>query len=979
VNPLRFLCLFTIASSIHAAELAMPGEYEGKPVAGVRFEPSTQSVAAKDLNRLVSFSIGAPLHLADVREAIKRLYGTGRYENVEADTEPVAGGLTLIFRTTEQWFVGPIEVHGRINAPPNAGQLANSARLDLGTPFSDSDLKTATDNLRTLLQNNGLYLGTVMPNVSRDLQHERVFITFDVDSGKRARLTLPSVVGDTRIPAENVARAAKYKGIFFFPWKPATQDNVLTGLQSARKVYEKQDRLTASVTLDHTDYLAAENRVRPTIKADGGPRIKVNAEGTKVSKGTLLKYVPIYDEATVNRDLLVAGARNLRDYFQNKGYFDVEVDFSSSDTSPDLETITYTISRGDIHRVASLAVKGNRYFTTEHIRERMFLLPKGKIRFRHGRYSQSFAARDEQAIEALYRDNGFRDCRVAVTIIDDYQEKKGNVAITVNIEEGPQYVVANLQVNGIDLPNRDAILAHLASSASQPFSDTSVATDRDYILETYQSSGYPNVTFDSRTAPGPAPHQVNLQYTVTPGMPEYVREVLISGMHTSRHRLVDPLVSLHPGDPLSWTEMGRMQRGLYNLGVFDKVDMAIQNPDGDTELKYVDFHLVEGHLYTAAIGVGAEITKVGGAATSVSNPNGTNGFAPRVDLELTRLNMWGLGHSVLFKGRYSTLDRRISLDYLAPRFRNVQGRNITVNALYDNTRDVITFTAVRLQGGLQVSQRLSKATNLLFRYSWTRDLVDQSTLKINPLLIPLYSQPSRVGLFGVNLIQDRRDDPADAHRGIYNSVDLSLADHQFGGSVNFLRFLGRSSYYKKLSGDLVLASNTEFGVIRPFSTGGTPDTQYVPLPERFFGGGESNMRGFPMNQAGPRDPETGFPLGGNALVFHSTELRFPLLGDNIGGVLFHDMGNVYSSPSKISFRVHQNGLTDFDYMVHAAGFGVRYRTPLGPLRVDLAYSINPPTYNGLKGTYQQLLFGGATKTIQSVSHFQFFISIGQAF
>ena len=302
-----------------------------------------------------------------------------------------------------------------------------------------------------------------------------------------------------------------------------------------------------------------------------------------------------------------------------------------------------------------------------------------------------------------------------------------------------------------------------------------------------------------------------------------------------------------------------------------------------------------------------------------------------------------------------------------------------MNALYDNTRDVITFTAVRLQGGLQVSQRLSKATNLLFRYSWTRDLVDQSTLKINPLLIPLYSQPSRVGLFGVNLIQDRRDDPADAHRGIYNSVDLSLADHQFGGSVNFLRFLGRSSYYKKLSGDLVLASNTEFGVIRPFSTGGTPDTQYVPLPERFFGGGESNMRGFPMNQAGPRDPETGFPLGGNALVFHSTELRFPLLGDNIGGVLFHDMGNVYSSPSKISFRVHQNGLTDFDYMVHAAGFGVRYRTPLGPLRVDLAYSINPPTYNGLKGTYQQLLFGGATKTIQSVSHFQFFISIGQAF
>jgi outer membrane translocation and assembly module TamA len=234
-------------------------------------------------------------------------------------------------------------------------------------------------------------------------------------------------------------------------------------------------------------------------------------------------------------------------------------------------------------------------------------------------------------------------------------------------------------------------------------------------------------------------------------------------------------------------------------------------------------------------------------------------------------------------------------------------------------------------------------------------------------------------MFAVNLVQDRRDDPADAHRGIYNSLDIGLASHNFGGNKNFMRFLGRNSYYKKLPGDFVLASNTTFGVIRPFSTGGIATTQYVPLPERLFGGGESTMRGFPRNQAGPRDPDTGFPLGGNALLFHSTELRFPFIGDNIQGVFFHDLGNVYSGLGSVSFRVHQNSLTDFDYMVHAAGFGIRYRTPLGPIRVDLAYSINPPTFIGLQGTYQQLLFGGATRTVQNVGHLQFFFSIGQAF
>ena len=976
--PRCLLYVLSIAPVVHADDLTPPVEYEGKTVTHVRFDPPTQPLASADLTRLVAFSEGTPLHLAGVRAAIKRLYGTGEYSSIEVDTEPETGGLSLVFRTTGQWFVGPVEVTGKIHLPPNAGQLTGAARLDLGTPFSDGDVDAAVDNLRSLLQRNGLYRGTITPKVVRDPQHQEVAITFQVNSGKRARFTLPNVVGDTKIPAAEVAHAAKYKEILFFPWKPVTQAGMQSGLQNIRSRYERQDRLTASVTLDKTDYVSAGNRVRPTIRAEGGPKIKINAEGAKVSKGILQRYVPVFEEATVNQDLLVAGARNLRDYFQNRGYFDVQVDLTSHDATPDLDVITYTVSLGDVHRVVTVAVKGNRYFTTDEIRARIFLQAKGFIRLRHGRYSQSFATRDEQAIQALYRDSGFRDCQVVASVIDDYGGKKGDVAITVNIEEGAQYVVSNLAVDGITLKNRDAMLSVLASSPGQPFSETAVAMDRDYILENYQSAGYPNATFEYRTTPA-GPNRINLQYNVTEGAPQYVRDVLLSGLRTSRRRLVDPLVTLHSGDPLSWSEMGRMQRHLYNLGVFDKVDMAIQNPDGDAEQKYVDFHCVEGHLYTMAVGVGAEIAKIGGSATSVSNPTGTTGFAPRFDLQLSRLNLWGLGHSLNLNGRYATLDRRVALSYSAPRFHNVEGRNITVNGLYDNTRDVLTFTAVKLQGTVQVSQRLDKATNLLFRYSWTHDRVDQGTLKISPLLIPLYSQPTSVGAFAVNLVQDRRDDPADAHHGIYNSLDLGLADHGFGGNKNFMRFLGRNSYYKKLTGDFVLASNTTFGIIRPFSTGGVLTTNYVPLPERFFGGGEASMRGFPTNQAGPRDLDTGFPLGGNALLFHSTELRFPLIGDNINGVFFHDMGNVYSGLGSVSFRVHQNGLTDFDYMSHAAGFGVRYRTALGPLRVDLAYNLNPPTFNGLKGTYQQLLSGSATRTIQSVSHFQFFFSIGQAF
>ncbi len=943
----------------------------------VRFDPPAQPLESADLNRLLTWKRGEPLHLTDVQAAIKRLYATGAFATLEVDADPAPGGVEVIVRTTEQWFVGPVETQGKTNAPPNEGQLTDASRLQLGEPFSEDDLTRAVSGLRGMLERNGFYRAQVEAKVTRDTAHQEVAITFQVNSGKRARLTLPEVTGDTRLPAEKVAHDAKYKG--WFRWKPATDENVQDGVRKILDDYGKKNRLTADVTLQKREYLAQQNRVRPTIQANGGPVVKITAQEAKVSKGKLKKYVPVFQEQTVNNDLLVAGARNLRDYFQFQGYFDVQVDFTQTNPSNDLEEITYRIGLGERRRVVSVSLQGNHYFQNADIRARMYTEPAGFVRLRHGRFSDSFAKRDIEAIQALYQDNGFRDAKVTVSTVDSYKGKKGDLAVTYKIDEGPQYMVSSIEVNGLTIPRRASILKQLASVNGEPFSETNISMDRDYILSACQSAGYPNTTFNFAATPGPGDHQMAVEYNIDQGPFENVRAVVITGLHITRERLIKPAVRLKAGDPLSWNAMGEMQRELYNLGVFDKVDMAIQDPDGDIPDKYVLFHLTEGRRYDLAVGVGAQVARFGGSQTSLDSPAGTTGFAPNFDFEISRLNLWGLGHSLNFKSRYSTLDRRVSLNYLAPRFRDVEGRNISITALYDNTRDVLTYTATTYQGSVQYSQKLSKPTTLLVRYTWRDSVVDQSTLKINPLLIPLYSQPSHIGEVGTSVIQDRRDNPTNAHRGIYNSMDVDLAQSYFGGNKNFLRFLGRNSYYKTF-GSYTIASNTEFGVIYTFNMQpGFISSTYIPLTERFYGGGQTSDRGFPYDQAGPRDPETGFPIGGNAVLFHSTELRFPLIGDNIGGVIFHDLGNVYQGLSYISFRFHQNGLEDFNYMVHAVGFGVTYRTPIGPVRIDLAYSINPPTFNGLKGTYQQLILNQATPAIQSVSHFQFFFTIGQAF
>ena len=313
------------------------------------------------------------------------------------------------------------------------------------------------------------------------------------------------------------------------------------------------------------------------------------------------------------------------------------------------------------------------------------------------------------------------------------------------------------------------------------------------------------------------------------------------------------------------------------------------------------------------------------------------------------------------------------LTYLAPQFEGNPKLNLLFSGLFDLSHDVRTFSSRREEGSVQLGQKLSKANTVQYRFTY-RKVNILGTPLIEPELIPLLSQQVRVGLVSTTFIQDRRDDPLDAHRGTYNSLDLGLASGIFGSQTGYGRLNARNSTYYPLTKNVVFARSTTFGMIERYS-----GLTEIPLAERFYGGGALSNRAFPDFQAGPRDPKTGFPIGGNALFLNTVELRFPLLGDNLGGVLFNDMGNVYSAVNRISLRFSQRDLQDFDYAVQSFGFGIRYRTPVGPVRVDLSLSPNSPRFFGFKGTEDQLLFGGGQQVVQRINVFQFHITLGEAF
>jgi outer membrane protein assembly complex protein YaeT len=585
------------------------------------------------------------------------------------------------------------------------------------------------------------------------------------------------------------------------------------------------------------------------------------------------------------------------------------------------------------------------------------------------------------AIEGLYRANGFLQVKVTPTVEDDYRGKIGQIKVTVKIDEGQQTVVGKLTIQGNAAVPTDTIMNLISSTEGQPYSDSNVAADQSEVTNYYFNHGFPDAGFESSAkAEAGHPDRMELTYKITEGSQVFVDHVLVSGLQYTKGFVVNREIVVQPGDPLSQDEMLQSQQRLYDLGIFNAVEMAVQNPEGDATQKNVVFQIAEARRYTFTYGVGFEVQS--GNTAGVSNPQGEAGASARVSFGVTKLNFRGRDQTLTLQTRYGNLQKRVLVGYESPRWFDVKNLTFNLTAFYDDTFDVRTFEARRLEGSAEVKQRMNKASTLLYRLIYRRVSIPSNTLVIDPDLIPLFSQPVRVGMPAFTYIRDTRDDPTESHKGAFSTMDMGLASSWVGSQADFGRMLlQNSTYYQFHKKRWVFARSTRIGVEGPYGS-----TTFIPLPERFFAGGSNSHRGFGLNQAGPRDLATGFPLGGEALFLNNLELRtpplpLPFVGNDVSAVVFHDMGNVFATSGDIvdSLIRHaqpnrsacQNFVApncNFNYMVHAIGSGIRYRTPIGPISFDLGYSVNPPTFP----IAQQSRF-------ETLGHFNFFFSIGQTF
>ncbi len=1027
------------AEAQQASEQGGGAAYEGKTIQALEIP----GVAERDRQHLLDLlpqKAGTPLRREQVRESIRILYATGRFADIQAEVTPIGDEIRLSFVTSDNFFVGAINVEGAPSRP-TANQIVNASKLQLGELFTQEKLNRALENIRQVMEENGFHRARVTSERKTNALTQQVDVLFHVTAGSQAHVGEVKVTGTSNLNVEEVRRLARMQ-----PGDRVTASRVSNSLQRLRKKFQKQNRALAQVSIAEQNYHPESNALDFTYQIDPGPVVLISAEGYRISRGTLKREIPVYEENAVDDDLLNEGRRNLLDYLETRGRFDAKVEIRKK-TDANTMRVIYDIDPGPLHKLVQVEIAGNKNFLdTARLRSYLQIQPAHRF-LTHGKYSETLLKSDVATLENLYRSNGFHQVQITTKVDDNYQGSPNKLAVRIDIEEGVRTragqvtVVGNEKVKTSDLPE-------LSTQSGQPYSQEELANDRERILSYYFNNGFPNATMEIATKPSTTePNREDVTLTIQEGERFTVDEVMVAGTEHTRDYVVQRELQVRPGDPLSQQDLLNTQTRLYNLGIFSQVDTAVQNPAGSDPKKNALVQVREAKRYTFTYGGGLEFQT--GQPAGTTAPQGTTGVSPRVEFDVTRLNVGGRNQSLAFQSHVGRLQQRGLVSYTVPKLWDNDKWKLIYTVFYDNSLDVATFTSQRLEGKIDVRQQIGNAgtepgtrpgpSSITYRFDFRRVKASHFAQDFSPAQVALLSLPATVGGPGFTFIRDKRDNPLESTKGNYFTLDGFAAPSFLGSrsettsagyvATNFARALAQNSTYQAFGGkgkpgrQFVFARSTTIGLEQPFKgtkvlpPGSCPPnaigeptcaaTATIPLPEQFFAGGGNSHRGFGLNQAGPRDPSSGFPVGGTALFVNNLELRFPqislpYLGEGFGFAIFHDMGNVFTAQHdmlKGLMRWHQPSTQSclssgtpvsqdctifsnkgYDYTSHALGVGVRYKTPIGPLRFDFGYNLNPTRF-----------FQDVTKTdpvtkqqftvfeAQRLRHFNVFFSIGQPF
>jgi outer membrane protein insertion porin family len=972
---------FAAAPAILAQEKSQPSKtspqtvdilpsYEGQNVTAIEIagQPDLRtSQFASDFSQ----HAGEPFSTEKLNQTVANLKRTGKFDEIQLEVNPEANGVRILLVLEPAYYFG-------IYLFPGAERFSYSRLVQVTNyppeaAYNADDIQQSTKKLTAFFQQQGYFLATVEPETRINETHNIVNVIFHVNLNRRSKFGQIDIAGTTPQDAAKLNHdlqtlRARLRGAAIRPGKNYRRKTLTNAAQYLQNKLTKQGYLNARVKLAGAEYNIATNRANIHFNVDTGSVISVKIEGAHLWSWTRKSLLPIYQGIGVDDEVVQEGNQYLVSYFQAKGYFDSKVE-SRLQESPSGDTVIYQIAKGKKHKVKAVELVGNRSGTTEKL---MPFVTVKKARFlSRGKYSESLVRSSARNLTNVYKSEGFSDVKVTPAVVNSGKD----VRVTFHIQPGIRDVVNTLHIEGAStLPEAQLAPKGLQLGPGKPYSQRLVQTDRKNILARYLELGYLTATFreTAESVSKKDPHHIDVTYHIYEGPQVFTSDVLTLGRRRTQQRLIDrEVASIQPQQPLTETKLLTSESTLYNNpGVFDwaEVDPKRRITTQTKEDVLVKVHEAKRNQIT--YGFGFELVNRGGNIPSgtVAIPtlppiglpsNFTTSektyYGPRATFEYTRNNMRGKGESLSLTAFAGRLDQRGGAFYIDPNFLwSKWTSTLALTAEHDGENPI--FSSQQEVASEQIQRPLDKAQKDIFflRYSFSK--TDLTNIEI-PELVPPEDQHIRLSTVAASFTHDTRDNILDAHKGLLQSEEIDFNSTKLGSSVDFAKLTTQTAYYKTIMHNIVWANSIRIGLAQPFSG------SFVPLSEAFFSGGGSTLRGFPLDSAGPQRPvevcSTGsstdctyiqVPSGGNELLILNSEFRIPLpIKKDLGMAIFYDGGNVFPIV----------GFHDFTSLYsNNVGLGLRYATPVGPIRFDVGRNLNP---------------------VPGISATQYFISIGQAF
>ncbi|MBU1042981.1 MAG: outer membrane protein assembly factor BamA [Candidatus Omnitrophica bacterium] len=658
--------------------------------------------------------------------------------------------------------------------------------------------------------------------------------------------------------------------------------------------------------VDEADGLTVVFKVeeKPMLKEivfTGNRRVRTK----KLKVEMTVKTGEIFDQFQLKEDIV-----NLKKLYAKKGYSLAELDYSFEEKEHSV-IVTITVKEGKRIRIRKISFEGNGYFDDARLRK--IIKTKKRGWFNSGFFKEDVWAEDTDRLNNFYRMDGFIDALIEPTI--EYNQKNDSMYITFKISEGKQYRAGNVLFKGNQVFLDSDLTANLELLNDQIYSENKLRSDISKIQAHYFDAGYIASSVKADTILNPETGQVDVSYNISEGKIGYLDKVNIKGNVRTKDIVIRREMRLFPGDRYNGEKLRRSRQRLYNLGYFEEVSFNTDEQPSTLPDKY-DMDVFVKESKTGEFSFGAGYSSV-------------DKFIGFVDLTQRNFDIFnfptftGAGQKLRLRMEFGSEKKDYELSFVEPWFLGyplATGFNV-----YSRTQEWDKYDEKRIGGNLFASKELGEywQNKWTYRYESIRidDIQDDASNAIKAEAGKNYISSIRT-----DIIHDTRDNLYNPRTGVYNQFSTEYAGGCFGGDKDFVKYETKNNKYFPMGHDDVLDFQIRVGMIEAFS-----DSVDVPVYERFYAGGANTIRGYKERRVGP-EGEQGDPIGGRLRAIFNAEYTHKLT-NNLKWAFFYDIGNVWSN--------NQEFIWDNLKLKAAIGTGIRVKTPLGPIRLDYGYALNP--------------------------------------